>query len=286
MKSQNSQFSAELCIFCGGHKPSREHFWPKWTRKLPGEHSPDFKFSSRITNKLARVCDLEPLDVPPTEVKIDHNFKTNPRDLVVWCACEGCNTGWMSDIENKASGIIIPIVEGEKKEISPDEIEPLRSWMTLRIMIMEFLQPETATCKDFEYKALHEHKMSLPYWFFWIGRSEKFLHCSRTQNVSLVASTNHFQFDGEIAPILDSANTRFTKIHLGNMLFCSFSSSALFHNPIEIPFSDRLYELPLEGKLWVPIPEKPLNELETDTLGRSFIRDLQVHLKSLLRKEI
>jgi hypothetical protein len=72
----------EQCAFCENPADSREHLWGEWIGKLLGPR----QYEIRQVDGNG-----EPKVFPKVEL-----------DVKSWEVCDGCNTGWMSDIENEA----------------------------------------------------------------------------------------------------------------------------------------------------------------------------------------
>jgi len=51
--------------------------------------------------------------------------------------CEPCNGGWMHDLEDEARPILIPLIEGKRTILTPEEQEIIRTWFCLRAMVYD-----------------------------------------------------------------------------------------------------------------------------------------------------
>jgi hypothetical protein len=91
------------CVFCGVGKVSNEHVYPIWFRKL---------FAERSGGK-ARWVDTSRPDFQEPGLKFVEKL-----DVKVKRVCEGCNNGWMSQLETKAKPILSPMIMGDNLPIS------------------------------------------------------------------------------------------------------------------------------------------------------------------------
>jgi hypothetical protein len=85
------------CAFCDFEgKLTREHVWPQWVRPHL-EHEAGPGTNTRTIIRAER-----------TE---STSYKAQPAHLTVKCACEECNGGWMSQLEERAKPILLPMIE-------------------------------------------------------------------------------------------------------------------------------------------------------------------------------
>ena len=79
------------CLFCDEAANSREDAWPRWLlkRSRKGTSGP---IRARIGDQPERVYHSE-------------------RPLAAKVVCQGCNNGWMSDLESRARDVIEPMLE-------------------------------------------------------------------------------------------------------------------------------------------------------------------------------
>lgn len=73
------------CAFCGANaRLSGEHIWSAWVGKLYGRPTPR-RFTFRQMDRDGRVV---------------RTWRSRDIDMTAKVVCEGCNNGWMSDLEN------------------------------------------------------------------------------------------------------------------------------------------------------------------------------------------
>ena len=92
------------CVFCGWEGTlTKEHAWPDWIRDvLPAGHVKGHSQQHRVAATTGEVTAITP---------VLHEKAAN-RKVQVVCQRE-CNGGWMSDLENTAKPLLVPIILGE-----------------------------------------------------------------------------------------------------------------------------------------------------------------------------
>ena len=134
-----------FCIFCG--KPGRtlEHVWPKWLRKQLG-HDP------QATNYISRNL----IDVVSGTVDHKKYEKERQGDFLtrkVGVACAGCNSGWMSRLEERTKPVLEALIHGRQTVMEPERLRDLAAWIALKTAVNERAQL-TATIGENESVAV------------------------------------------------------------------------------------------------------------------------------------
>lgn len=114
------------CIFCGGTPVTREHLWPDWLRREAAITQP---FDHRIEHE---VDGVETRDV---------QFSTPPFRQVVQAVCGGCNSGWMSTIEENAKPILQDLVYARGRTLDREDQRTLATWAFLKACLFDELHP-------------------------------------------------------------------------------------------------------------------------------------------------
>lgn len=124
------------CIFCQRAKPlvtiTKEHLFSRWvddvlTSELLG---PDRSFERTVagpdgvaTSKSWPVEIVAVIEAP-----------------VVCGSCEdGCNEGWMSDLDGQVKHILKPMMLGEPRAITPTEQLTIAVWAAMKAMVLEYV---------------------------------------------------------------------------------------------------------------------------------------------------
>lgn len=114
------------CCFCGRIGLSKEHIWPEWAHA----YLPDDK-SGHHRSKF---------DGP---VLTDHLRRQGSTTTIkIRAACEKCNNGWMSVIEDQIKGLLLPIIKGETVDLNADYKLALTRYFLLKAMIADLSRPE------------------------------------------------------------------------------------------------------------------------------------------------
>jgi hypothetical protein len=117
------------CVFCGSEALTQEHVWPAWiSNVLPAGLS--YRISRTQTD-------------PRTEEtrQLGRDWSGDALDLKVKRVCGGCNSGWMSQLEEAAKPLLTPLILGEPVTTTADERRLLATWALLRVIMAEYTDP-------------------------------------------------------------------------------------------------------------------------------------------------
>jgi len=118
-----SEASRGACIFCGvkGRKLTKEHAWPDWLADVFRE----FK-SSTFYRDPAPTGDLQ-------------SWITKSFAATVRVVCVECNSTWMSEIENAAKPLLIPMVRpGPAITLDSYQKRSIANWAFLRAVVLQY----------------------------------------------------------------------------------------------------------------------------------------------------
>lgn len=113
------------CIFCGGGPLTREHVFGEWFRKLVGINEPR---PGSVTHH-----------VPGSA--IEHDFEAIPSARTARVVCQECNNGWMSRLEQEASIILTPLLQGQSGTLSNADLETLARWAFKTAYVLDAASP-------------------------------------------------------------------------------------------------------------------------------------------------
>jgi len=149
------------CVFCGGSPVTKEHVWSDWLRAHIPRHMR--KWSSYKATEYS--------------TGIESAARKRPgavHDWQVRCVCQDCNTGWMSRLENKIKPILGPLVDGQCGRLSEQDQYILATWITLKVMIAEFDNPERVTVHHMQRKMMKRRQQPPKFgWRIWISRYDR-----------------------------------------------------------------------------------------------------------------
>ena len=108
------------CIFCEEPSASKEDIFPNWfdgAFQLPDGWTYDNLVLSIGSKQKA----------PQTKIAT--------KQTSVRCVCEGCNNGWMSQLENQVKPILTPLMNGHAFDLDLDDQLTLARWVCLLSLI-------------------------------------------------------------------------------------------------------------------------------------------------------
>jgi hypothetical protein len=112
-KEVEGVWRARSCIFCGKTPVTKEHLLGSWAGR----------FTDRDQRNVVQFLDREGSD------QYERRWKARAYDRRAGVACQGCNGGWMSDLETKVSRLLDPnALDG--KRFTDDERTLLATWAT------------------------------------------------------------------------------------------------------------------------------------------------------------
>jgi hypothetical protein len=209
------------CLFCGlAKKMTSEHVWGEWTKG----------YVARTANKHshANVFVPRPGEPEPAKVRIragDH------LDAQVYVVCAECNSGVLSQIQNDAKPILIPLFEGAKITLDPSAQQLVATWIAMATMTGEFLSQDEArvAVPQSDRTWLMEKRSPPPGWCIWIGHYPRLENPTQWVKASFpVLDANELPdtiTDRDLAPTLQT-----TAFSVGNL----FAFAMSCHFP-EIP---------------------------------------------------
>jgi len=207
------------CIFCDRPGLTKEHMWADWLRRyIPRE-------LQRHTTSLAkfRMGKTERTVVTRTG---------DPHSRRIKCVCADCNSGWMSQIQEKAKPYIVPLLKGIRVAFSRDSQTALATWITMMIMVAEHLTPEMVSISAADRQWFRANQKPLPNWRIWIGHHARITHPLFSHSVMSFTSEQEIQRLGLKAA--EGANTQTSTVLLGKHLLIHIMSSAVAWNIIQM----------------------------------------------------
>lgn len=151
------------CIFCGNDNVNKEHIFPVWLGEI-------FDVQEKRTPLIRkRITEYPTLDI--------ENFcKTSGRPITSFQIkkfCEGCNGGWMSQLEEKTKRIYLKIKNCLLwLRLSDEEIDTLIAWSVLKTIEWELTSEETSSIPKSEIEYFYKHRTPPPNWMIRIGHYE------------------------------------------------------------------------------------------------------------------
>jgi hypothetical protein len=118
------------CMFCGKEgKRTYEDGWPNWLlamfETLPGNTATEYR------------------TINGRRVNVRENVKGRPSKRRRRIVCGPCNEGWMSNLEEAAKPILVPLILGEQRPLSESDQRVLATWAIKTGMTLNEMTKET-----------------------------------------------------------------------------------------------------------------------------------------------
>ncbi|OEZ50347.1 hypothetical protein JAB1_14620 [Janthinobacterium sp. MP5059B] len=220
MSAKPSQYvHKQQCAFCKNDANSDEHVLPQWLDKIltPRKHE-DRTFQSKSRTKTDGMSS--------TVVKQKNG---SPRSKRLKVVCVKCNNEWMSVLQDRASSIIIKMIQDVNFLISTKDQAILAAWATMTAMTFEFDDPDTMSILETE--RLWLRSLRLPpqgEWRIFVGR-----HSGESWKCRLFHH-GYRMFRADKTPLVSETNSQKTIVGIENLDFMIFSTR--LENPTVSPF--------------------------------------------------
>ena len=206
---------SKSCVFC--RRPGNitfEHIWGDWTKRVV----------PRTSNKHteARVTVMSPGNPDPAEVRIRAG---DTLDASVPVACGECNSGWMSEIQNRAKPYLIPLINTELCVLDHYAQSIIAAWIAMASMTGEYVSKsdERIGVRQCDRDWLKDTQTAPSNWKIWIGRHRPV--SSDMRWVHVVGTI----LDADVLPATLSdadrrPNTQTTSFTIGELYFFAMST--------------------------------------------------------------
>jgi hypothetical protein len=126
----------QACIFCERAKPlvtiTKEHLFSRWVDQVltPELLGPDRSFERIMTG--------------PDGVTISKTWPTEviaavEAPVVCGSSADGCNGGWMCDLDGQVRHLLEPTMLGKPRTLSPEEQLTIATWAAMKSMVLEYV---------------------------------------------------------------------------------------------------------------------------------------------------
>lgn len=158
--------SQPACIFCGHTPVTEEHPWPKWLKKAM--HRPN------VPRSIYHAGNAVYSSTGQRGIRDRSRFQSgaiSSHGLQVVCA--KCNNEWMSDLQNQAKPLLIPLIRGKVPILTKEHHSILTAWAIMFTMVIEFADLGTIATSQKERFDFAQAPRPLDNWMVWIGRCTK-----------------------------------------------------------------------------------------------------------------
>ena len=111
------------CIFCGDIGISKEHIWGDWLKHYVKTILPKHTLNTVTVNRPGTP------NVASLRIRAGDPLRSKARVV-----CEKCNNTWMSEIQNAAKPLLIPMFEGEIRVLGHATQEIIATWIAMATM--------------------------------------------------------------------------------------------------------------------------------------------------------
>lgn len=239
---------AGRCIFCGEGKLSKEHIWANWLR----EYIPRPLEKHKVRSAL----------IMPDDIKEKVQVRSgDPHSRRIRCVCRGCNNGWMSQLQELAKPVLIPLIKGQATIINRKNARLLAGWASMFVMVAEFMNSEMVAVPAQDRAWLRLHKTPPSHWRIWVGSHECTQISKWNHNVVTLAHGEDEKGAQSYPPV---PNTQTSTFLVGDQLLFHVMSSVVGRRlvsrwrhpkgieaklPLVWPFKGRAFHWPPAGTL-------------------------------------
>lgn len=150
----------EFCIFCGvtltRKNVSREHVIAAWLGQFIAKDKANYHYLKATTHR----------DRSDVDFRIRGG---DPQSRTVRCVCRSCNSGWMSELQNRVKPTVSRLVRGECFRLDESSKNELAAWVATAVMVSEYDDPETVAISEVDRAWLYASHRAPPDWRIWFG---------------------------------------------------------------------------------------------------------------------
>lgn len=144
----DAQSSGRRCVFCDSDKDlEREHVWPEWLQRM--DWVPERVRQHHVTER-------------DDEQLADRRWESPPFSVRVRRVCHDCNHGWMSDLEQAAKPLLVPMIEGRGRALHRDGQRTVATWAVKTAMMFEFTHTEILVVPQEHHHHVARHREPPP----------------------------------------------------------------------------------------------------------------------------
>ena len=251
------------CIYCGSYENmSREHIWADWLREyVPREMERHSGITITVESDISK----------STAKKDKREGDFHARKLRI--ACRPCNSGWMSQLQEKAKPHLIPMLTGSSASFYRAEQTILAAWITMFVMTAEHLDTDGGVITQKERTWLKNRQRPPANWRIWIGKYEQPATTKRWMHAKLNVVEDKPEFIARGIPEVSYAQA--STILLGNQLIIHVMSSPVMTKTVRrwqiLPAAD-----PAMQQIW-PVIRRRVDWPKTIAIRGRVIEDMAFH---------
>ena len=125
----------EVCIFCEGAKPlvkiTKEHLFSRWVDDVltPDLLGPDRSFERTTAGRDGFTA---------TKTWSTEVIAAIEAAVVCGGRRDGCNGGWMSELDGQVRQLLEPMMLGKPRKLTPEDQQTIAAWAAMKSMVLEY----------------------------------------------------------------------------------------------------------------------------------------------------
>lgn len=161
MSQRTKMKAAKQCIFCGGGKLSKEHFWSAWM----AEYLPRYPDGRRVEHYITFTKKFKLSRPPEAQTRPGQTWTKKLRVV-----CKKCNNGWMSVLENEAKPILLSLMASKPHILDVPVLQLLSRWIAMKVMVVEFSKQNGAVSRREERRRFMQSQEIPENFRIWISQ--------------------------------------------------------------------------------------------------------------------
>jgi hypothetical protein len=273
------------CIFCVNAAMSNEHVWGRWISRYVKEEMKKHHFhAERIHGPGEPTTQSTTLHAgPPLRGKVK-------------VVCKGCNSGWLSIIQETAKPILISLIQGKNTVLGRDAQQKIARWATMATMTGEYLDrdPEVGNISISQAEREWLWKNNTPPsegWRIWVARYQRYKWIGRWYH-SVMPILKSADIPESAIDDYPSPNTQTTTFAVGELYIhvMSTCSEPTIVNQWIWPIASRPGRLLTQ--IWPPResiiawPPESLTDGDADFIATAFDRIIDAASRSMLGRRL
>ena len=252
------------CIFCGDKPLTKEHLFADWMK-------------SYIDRALIHHNIETALDFPDHQDSSIKQRSGDPHSRRIKCVCKPCNSGWMSQLQEKTKPIFIPMLQGGETNLHRRAQRQIATWVVMTVMAGEFIDLDHVTISVEERRQFRLDRSVQAHWKIWIGAHRR---RKEARWIHKAMSFTEKEVEAIYSQTPDRANSQATTILLGKHLIIHVMSSPIKPRLIRTwqfpqhfaPFMLQIWPIRNASVSWPPeraMTDKGILTVSGDLYGRS-----------------
>ena len=144
------------CIFCGAKPTTQEHIVSRWCYEVVSEDSRGVPKKAVTTRSNSQ--------------GVLHSWISARPEFIANCVCDGCNSGWMNDIEHAARPALSAMIRGQAITLDRPMQDKVATWLGLKAIVNQYGQSPIRPVRSDWIDHLYEHRRPPNTWQIRLSR--------------------------------------------------------------------------------------------------------------------